>query len=290
MLNILRGGLSSRLRSHLRGPYKRAQWLIERVKRAAYYGTLTDDQFASALTEVGISPGATVMIHSSMDVIHSSVPTINPIKLIQMLQHLLTEEGTLLMPTFPFEGLQINYLSKCDTFYPRRTPSQVGLMSEVFRRMPSVTRSLHPTHSVAGWGKHATDLLSTHHEGTAFGENSPFFKLQNFGGIVVGLGVRLNRGFTILHVAEELHPKAREFAFEKVPYKMSIIQKDQSIPYELYPLRADVRRNLRVIEKALLKDGTLRYTKKSGLPSSVTRADRFITRCQELIDTGSYFN
>src|SRR5881397_1311983 len=41
------------------------------------------------------------------------------------------------------------YVQKNPKFDLRRTPSKVGPLTEVFRPLPSVVRSLHPTHPVA---------------------------------------------------------------------------------------------------------------------------------------------
>jgi aminoglycoside 3-N-acetyltransferase len=278
----------ARFRASVGAPYRGARRLAERVRRAAGLATMSDAQLAAALAGIGIRRGATVMVHCSMDDVHRCVPTTNPIKLVRLLQELLGEEGTLLMPTFPFEGRQREYVQKCRTFDVDRTPSRTGLVTEVFRRMPGVIRSMHPTHSVAGWGRHAAELLLSHHEGTAFGENSPFHRLQRFDGLVVGIGVRLDRGFTILHVAEELHPRSREYAFETEPVEMAIVRKGESRAYELYPLRGDIGRDVAAIEKGLLRDGALRYTTRRGLKLSIARADRLVARCVELIEAGSY--
>src|SRR5205814_935821 len=104
-------------------------------------------------------------------------PTVDAPGLITILKDALTPDGTLLVPTSPFIGWQEDYIASKPTFDVRRTPSRMGLMTELFRRMPDTVRSLHPTHSVAGWGAHAEELLSTHHLGETFGETSPFCRI-----------------------------------------------------------------------------------------------------------------
>jgi aminoglycoside 3-N-acetyltransferase len=134
--------------------------------------TLTISQFCELPGKIGFTPGAVVMLHSSMDEVSRRVPEIGPIDIIEIAKNLLGAEGTLLMPTFPFQGKQFDYVQQNDTFNVNRTPSRAGLLTEVFRRMPEVERSSHPTHPIAALGKNSHELIYSHHLGTAFGELS----------------------------------------------------------------------------------------------------------------------
>ena len=126
------------------------------------------------LRDLGFNPGATVMVHSSFSHIRRRVPDLSPQSLIALLQDLLGSQGTLLIPTFPFQGSQGEYADKNPRFDVQKTPSKVGVLTEVFRQTPGVIRSKHPTHPVGAWGRHARDILSTHHLGPTFGVTSPF--------------------------------------------------------------------------------------------------------------------
>ena len=193
------------------------------------------------------------------------------------------------MPTFPFLGKQLHYVEKGQKFDVVRTPSQVGLITEVFRRMPGVVRSLHPTHSFAAWGRHAEELVSTHHLGGTFDEKSPIFRLQDYDGLVVGLGTGLRDSFTILHVAEECHPKARKHFFEDAPRAMTVAGKDKKEIVCRFPvLRDSVHRNYDRVENALLRQGVLRYVTRSGFRCAVTNAKRFIAASMKLVDEDKY--
>jgi aminoglycoside 3-N-acetyltransferase len=206
-----------------------------------------------------------------------------------MLQHAITDQGVLLMPTFPFTGRQAHYIETTDKFDPRRTPSQSGLITEVFRRMPGVARSLHPTHPIAAWGKYAGDLIENHHLGGAFGSNSPIYRLREYGGLVVGLGTGVRDSFTILHVAEEIHPKAQDHFFERDARHMTIVDgAGREIPYTFWALRADVYRNYGPVERILFNEGIVQCIAVNGLRSIVTRAETFIDRTMQLVDEGRY--
>ncbi len=258
------------------------------LDRAVDRRTLPRDRFIELLGELGCRPGATVMIHSSMSEIRRRVPGLTPQKLIGILQELLGSAGTLLMPTFPFLGRQMSYVDAHNEFNIETTPSLTGALTEVFRQTPGVIRSWHPTHSVAGWGRHARELLSTHHLGPTFGRTSPFYKLREYNGVVIGLGTRLRNAFTILHVPEELHPAARELAFDPRPRRMTIVNGSDSFVYEFRVMRTDVNREYARVEQILLREGVLRYLQVGGLQCAATHADAYIHRGLRLASENAY--
>ncbi len=287
-MNQLAHMIPAQLRPYAESTYRRIRRLSNRLDRLVDKRTIPEPRFVELLQVLGITSGATVMLHSSMDQITRRVPTLNPLRLIQMLQQSLGADGTLLMPTFPFTGRQLAYVETHETFDVRKTPSQVGLLTEVFRRMPGVRRSLHPTHPVAAWGKLSEEMLSEHHLGTTFGKSSPIFKLRNHDGLVVSLGAPFQDSFTILHVPEELHPKTREFAYEENARSMKVIDGKKTVRYEFRTLKADLRRNFGRVERALLRDGVLVRVNEKGLRCLSARAAKFIDKSMELITEGRY--
>lgn len=139
--------------------------------------------------------------------VHSSWSALSPLveswkAVIELLQRSVGSGGTLVMPAYPMRGRSQAHLERHPFFDCRRTPSQAGLLSEIFRRMSQVHRSLHPTHSVAAWGERALEL-TTGHEGSAtpFDECSPFQRMYEGGAIVLNLGVRR---MTFRHLADHL--------------------------------------------------------------------------------------
>jgi aminoglycoside N3'-acetyltransferase len=273
----------------LKTSYKRLRRFSEPLRRRVQ-GTLNREQLAGALADAGVVPGATVMTHVSMNDLMRTAPGINALDLIAMLRELLTEDGTLLVPTFPFTGFEADYLASSPSFDVQRTPSQMGLMTELFRRMPDTTRSLHPTHPVSGCGAHAADLLGTHHRGETFGELSPFCRMREYGGVVIGIGVGVSDAFTIAHSGEYLHPTARDYAFSLEPTVMSIQDGEKMIDYAFRPQRPRLDRRSRKTESALRKRGVLSYARHAGLLVSSASADAFIEETCRLISEGSYYD
>jgi aminoglycoside 3-N-acetyltransferase len=268
--------------------YRRVRRHLNLVQRALDRRTLNETDLRTVLMQAGLRKGAVVMVHSSMDELSRRVPGLTPVSFINILMELVGTNGTILMPTFPFRGKQSHYVEHQKHFDVRKTPSQVGLITEVFRRMPGATRSLHPTHPVAAWGKLAGQLTSTHHLGGAFDTYSPFYRIAEHKGLVIGVGTGLRDSFTILHVPEELHAVARKRFFEEKVQTMTVFDGEEDFEYTFRVLRANAERNYDRVETALLRDGTLRYLKSGGLSCAVADANTVIQRSMQLIEEGRY--
>ncbi len=110
------------------------------------------------------------------------------------------QDGTVLMPTMTWRTVT----PENPVFDELKTPSHVGVLTEVFRTKYATHRSLHPTHSVAGRGPLAERLLSTHHEGTTpCAGNSPYGLMRDYTAYVLMIGVGLE-SCTAFHHAEEM--------------------------------------------------------------------------------------
>ena len=98
------------------------------------------------------------------------------------------------MPSFPFVGARhLEYLKQRPTYDVRRTPSRVGLLTEVFRRWPGAQRSLDPDLPVVAWGGAAKAVVGDAPSNQdPWGPDSSFQRMLTMGGTVVGLGVSLN--------------------------------------------------------------------------------------------------
>ena len=249
--------------------------------------TLTKEQFVGLLDSLGVVSGVVVMMHSSMDHILSRVPELDAMTLIRLIQSKVGAEGTVLMPTFPFMGYQREYVLNHRTFNVKTTPSKVGLLTEVFRRCPDVSRSLHPTHPVATWGKYADELISEHHLGSAFGENSPFYKMRELNGLFVGLGVPPIT-FTLNHVAEELHPITYNYNYDNTIIRMEVISDDMRFDYDVNILRTDRHRNYWPAINILKSENILRHERHHGLEVCCVSVKEFLERSVGIIESGQF--
>lgn len=119
----------------------------------------------------------------------------------EMLIDWVGHSGTLLMPTFTFR--------KADAWHEHNTPSETGVLTEYFRKLPGVRRTIHPIHSVAAYGKQA-EYLTSEIDTSSFGQKSAFAKMFELKATNISLGTEFEGGATYLHYIEEL---------AKVPYR-----------------------------------------------------------------------
>jgi aminoglycoside N3'-acetyltransferase len=112
------------------------------------------------------------------------------------------------MPAFVFGGWSfdpVGHYRRKPVFDARKAPSEMGLLTEVFRRHPGVRRSLHPTHSVCALGPLAGEVTAGHEQDAyGCGRDSPFAAMDRHRTIILGLGVRYFRALTHVHLAEQL--------------------------------------------------------------------------------------
>jgi len=111
--------------------------------------------------------------------------------------------GTLLLPTMSWRFVT----PETPFFDELETHSNTGYLTEKFRNVCATRRSLHPTHSVAGRGRHVDDVLDGHHlDETPCSANSPFGRLAAMNGHVVLMGIGMDCCTLIHHVEEMVAP------------------------------------------------------------------------------------
>jgi aminoglycoside 3-N-acetyltransferase len=107
--------------------------------------------------------------------------------------------GNLLMPTMTWRTVTPNN----PVWDEIATASHTGVLTEVFRTRYAARRSIHPTHSVAGFGPAVDTLLSRHQiDDTPVSENSPYGLLRDYDTYILTIGVGLE-AVTAIHLPEE---------------------------------------------------------------------------------------
>lgn len=156
-----------------------------------------DYSIYTALERLKIPPECVLLVHSSFKpfareghdadtVVRTLVDYMKP--------------GTLLLPTMSWRFVKPDK----PIFDELQTPSNTGILTEIFRTRYAVRRSLHPTHSVAGRGRLVNKLLGSHHlDETPCGGRSPFGLLAAYDGWVLMLGISVDC-CTLLHHVEEM--------------------------------------------------------------------------------------
>lgn len=164
---------------------------------------LSEEKFREILTHnLKVKKGSVVFIHSSISNLYLDFPYH---KVLTILLELVGEEGTLLFPCNHLRIRAEDYLRKNEIFDVRRSPSTMGLLSELARRYKNSIRSLHPTNSVVAIGKYAKELTMSHCDSIyPTGEESPYYKIVHYNGIIIGLGVDVGEILSFVHCPEDI--------------------------------------------------------------------------------------
>lgn len=162
-----------------------------KTKRYVPYVALIRD-----LQGMGLRPGDTVLLHSSMK-------KIGPVEggaeaVLDALQAYFTP-GLLVLPALNWETIHL----KPPAYDVCKTESMVGVLSELFRKRPGVHRSLNPTHSVCAFGEDAPSFVEGGDlDGTPLGPRSPWHKLVERDAFILMAGCDLT-SCTLIHGVEE---------------------------------------------------------------------------------------
>jgi aminoglycoside 3-N-acetyltransferase len=174
----------------------------------------TVESIAADLRALGVQPGMTLLVHSSLRNVGWVAG--GPVAVILALEEVLTPDGTLVMPAHtgdlsdpamwqrpPVPATWVEPIrQQMPAFDVDMTPSyHMGVIAETFRKQRGVIRSNHPHTSFAAWGKHADYVTNNLALVPLFGEDSTLARIYDLEGHVLLLGVT-HANNTSLHLAE----------------------------------------------------------------------------------------
>ena len=236
----------------------------------------TRESIAADLRSLGVTPGMTLLVHSSL----SSLGWVSggPVAVVQALMDVLTLEGTLVMPSHsggnsdpakwenppvPEAWWQVIY-DTMPPFDPQTTPTyHMGAVAETFRTWHGTLRSNHPTDSFAALGRNAALITEHHSLAYGLGENSPLAHVYDLDGYVLLLGVGYDRN-TSFHLAEYRAPGVVQTELgapilengERVWKRYADIEIDSDIFPEI---GADMERETHIAKIGKVGSATVRY-------------------------------
>ncbi len=165
---------------------------------------LTKTDIVKSFKDLGVNSTDVLLVHSSLKSlgrVDGGAETV-----IEALKEVVCD-GTLVMPALR----QRNWENAYKDWDINNTPSDVGLITETFRKSAGVLRSNQETHSVCAFGKDAKYITEAHSTGKprygsfgiyAFGHNSPWERMVELGAKVVFIGVNMTYN-TFKHYCEQ---------------------------------------------------------------------------------------
>jgi len=143
------------------------------------------DKLQEALGGIGLEAGDLLMVHASWN--PSNGFKGRPAEMIQAIKQVLGSTGLLSMPSLTYQNQSSSeFLAEGKPMDVRRSPSRMGLLSEVFRRNRDVLRSLSPTHPILAWGERADEFVAGHERvEKPFGMHTPFSRLLEWKGKIL---------------------------------------------------------------------------------------------------------
>jgi aminoglycoside 3-N-acetyltransferase len=223
--------------------------------------------------------------------VHSSVNHMKPmytgtaLHMVRMLVDWCGPKRTLVMPAFYFGAP--GFKGAADTFEHnprfdlRRTPSQMGLATELFRRMPGVVTSRHPVYRTAALGPLARELTAGHeHAVSPAGLGTPFEFMARHNARIIGIGKPMQVLTQAHHVEGAMGDEFPVPSTVSEPLPMTLLDRDEEIAFLLtrrsYRGRFDIWRLRKLMDRHTLQEWTFHH-----VPMFATRAGEVT---QRLID------
>jgi len=243
-----------------------------------------------ALASLGVTTGDVVLVHAAYNEFIGF--TGRPSDVLASLRSAVSTSGTLLMPSMPFTGSAVDYVRSGQMFDVRRTASQMGLLTELFRRSSGTIRSLHPTHPVLASGPEAGRLLHDHPlASTPCGRHSPYAKLTEVDAKIVLLGTGVAVMTYYHYLEEELESRLPRCPFTQQTFDIVFRGYDgetRQVTTRLYDQDLSARRRLGSIEHELRMRGAWREQSVGRVSVVVLEARAVSDAVRAMAERGSY--
>lgn len=280
------GLLERRVKQRLKRLYATGQQLVAQALFA-----YSPQVLESAIGSLGIGRGDSVLVHSAFA--RASGFTGGPRDVIETLLRVVGPTGHVLMMSIPYRGSSRHYAEADTVFDPVRTPSAVGVISELFRRREDVRRSASPLHPVLAWGPLAAWLVADHDKSAySCGTGTPFERLLTLDGKFLFFDAPF-RSLTFMHYVEhQFRDRLPVDLYNPAPAVLRV--KDRSgqelaVRQFVFSDAARARRNFSTIERALRSEGSL-LTARVGNTRLLSVSARGVLACAErLVEQGAGF-
>jgi aminoglycoside 3-N-acetyltransferase len=268
--------------------------LRQKIKNivVARFMSYSGDDLRRFLERIGVRRGDTVMLHSSWVPLNGFQGS--PAQFAGAFREHLGPDGLLVMPSLTYHNMSsAQFLAAGKPMDVRKSPSAMGLLTEVFRRNKEVLRSLSPTHPLLAWGKDAGDFLAGHERtDRPFGPESPFARLLERNALLLCLDCGFP-SITFTHFVEDRLAGSLPFPLyeDQAMPGISIDREGQRIECRIKVLSAEanrLRREPRLIDE-LLRAGTLHERKLGNSRFTWIRATDHVAGAEAMVARGEHF-
>lgn len=164
---------------------------------------------------MGLKPTDRVMLHSSMKAIGNVEGGADAV--VDAFMEYFSE-GLFMAPTHTWKQMNAEY----NVFDPETEPGCVGIIPNIFLKRPGVYRSLHPTHSIAAFGKAASEYVKGEENfHTPCDPKGCFGRLRDIDAKILLVGVTHIKN-TYIHSIEESADVPERFTSEPVLFKVKM--------------------------------------------------------------------
>jgi aminoglycoside 3-N-acetyltransferase len=186
------------------------------LKKHAVTKTTLNDMRKLLVVDFGIEKGDNLIISSSFGNLNACF---SPLELVKLLQEVVGEEGSLVMPFYP-PGNSYEWAKKGEVFDMKTTRSSMGILTQTFSEMPNVYKSIHPTKAVVVWGKNAKEVILGHENSqTPFYWDSPYGWLLKSPSKSLGLGLK---NIPIFHSFEDIILESEMSLYQDQHYNLKL--------------------------------------------------------------------
>ncbi|MCW8890540.1 MAG: AAC(3) family N-acetyltransferase [Sedimenticola sp.] len=218
-----------------------------------YLYSYDSNKFGQKLKKLGISQGDVLFVHGSW--IPNSGFRGGPLDMINVLKSTVGKSGIIMMPSMTYHNQSSREFLEAGAIVDlRRTPSKMGILSEVFRRNREVARSKSITHPILVWGEMSQSVIEGQETNKyPFGEGSLFDKLLSLNGKILCINAPFST-ITFTHYLEDRISKYLSFPlYEPEPQSGVLIdslgEKRNVEAFVLSKVANQLRREERLIEE-----------------------------------------
>lgn len=270
------------------------QQQIQKLKRFVVSTFLSygPEALTRFLRDTGANPGDTLMVHSSWRPLNGFDGS--AAQFGTALREAVGPEGLVVMTSLTYHNMSsAEFLASGKPMDVRRSPSAMGLLTEVFRRGKEVKRSLSPTHPLLAWGRDAEAFIAGHeHTDRPFGPDSPFARLLERNALILCVDTGFS-SITFTHFVEDRLSDTLAVPFyEPEPLTGVVIDAAKNrieVPTQVISTEANrLRREERLVEH-LERTKRLHRKRLGNTRFLWIRAKDLVNGAEELVNTGTHF-